>query len=979
MTVDPDRWQRVQEICDAALSRTAADRAAFVQSACRDDASLRQDVEELLAQEQRADGFLSAPLAAVAAHVMGTTSTTSWAGRRIGVYDVLSPLGAGGMGEVYRARDTALGREVAIKVLPTIFTSDPERLTRFEREARVLAALNHPHIGAIYGLERVDPSTSPGQTAAIALVLELVDGDTLEERIAGRRSGLPMSDALAIARQITDALQAAHEKGIVHRDLKPANIKITANGTVKILDFGLAKAGGTSAPQISRSPTVTIGGTHDGVLLGTAAYMSPEQARGQTVDKRSDIWAFGCVLFEMLTGRMAFAGNTVSDHIAAIREREPGWAALPAATPSAVRRLLRRCLEKDSDTRLHDIADARLELHDTEGSSGDDSRILPEAARALHRWRTAAIGASIVASALLAILAVRNWRPASPVQLLTSRAVIRLPAGTAMVDGNAAVTVSPDGRTIVIAASADRIAREARPGVASRLYARPIDQLEFRPIPGTEGAWNPFFSPDGQWVGFAVLEDRVKLKKVALSGGAPKLICALSAFFSATWGDGEIYFTPSGGAPLSKVSDNGGVPESLTTLQANRREKTHRGPMVLPGGKALLMTVLTADSTSYDDARIELVSLLDGSRRVLIEGGMNARYVPTGHIVYARAGSLLAVPFDLGTLTMTGSPVPVVEDVYTAPWFGFANYAVSADGSLLYARGGAQRDDRSLVWVDRKGVSVAAAAALNPYQYVRLSKDGTRALLDVDSANTEVWLLDLHRDTFSRIVRGWNNHSPVWSPDERHIAFSSSRDTPQGFNMFRMSLDGAGEVVRVTTQPTAAQFPTDWAADGRILFQDQSSGESRGMWFVSADGGAPQRLFQNPQNEANATLSADGQWLAYQSEASGRSEINVRAFTGSSKTWRVSLDGGTWPVWSRDGRAIFFRQGDWMMAADVTSSSDFRTAKPRQLFREPTLVYGFDVAPDGRFLMIKGHPEPSIELVLVQNWFGELKARVPTR
>ena len=533
MTVDPDRWQRVQEICHAALSRTATDRTAFIQSVCGDDASLRQEVEGLLAHEQRADGFLSEPLAAVAANVMGATPTMSLAGRRIGIYEVLSPLGAGAMGEVYRARDTELGREVAIKVLPPIFTSDPDRLTRFEREARVLASLNHPHIGAIYGLERLDASATPGLAPPIALVLELVEGDTLAERIGARKSGLPLSEALAVARQIAEALEAAHEKGVVHRDLKPGNIKLTPNGTAKILDFGLAKIDGVSGSNTSHPPTLTIGGTHEGALLGTAAYMSPEQARGQVVDKRSDIWAFGCVLFEMLTGRMAFPGNTVSDHIAAILERDPGWAALPAATPSAVRRLLRRCLEKDSNTRLHDIADARLELNDAVGSTRDESRISTEAVRTLHRWRAAAIGASIVASALLGILAVRNWNPAPPARLHTSRAVIRLPPGTALDANNAAVILSPDGRTIVVAAKSDG---------KSLLYARPIDRLEFRPIPGTGGAWNPFFSRDGQWIGFAVLEDGVKVKKIALSGGAPKLICESNAFFSAAWGDGEIYF-----------------------------------------------------------------------------------------------------------------------------------------------------------------------------------------------------------------------------------------------------------------------------------------------------------------------------------------------------------------------------------------------------------------------------------------------------
>ena len=403
MRPDPDRWERVQEICHAALSRAPVDRAAFIRTACGSDAAMRQEIEELLAHEQQAAGFLSEPIAAVAARAIDGSSSAPLAGRRIGAYEVLSLLGAGGMGEVYRARDTELGREVAIKVLPAVFTSDPERLARFEREARVLAALNHPHIGAIYGVERID--------GLRALVLELVEGETLAERIGVGRSRLEIRHALEIAQQIAEALEAAHDKGIVHRDLKPSNIKITPGGMVKVLDFGLAKAADGAMRAFSQSPTAIVGGTRDGVLLGTPAYMSPEQARGQPIDKQADIWAFGCVLYEMLTGRMAFAGATASDHIAAILEREPDWTALPSATPPAVHRLLRRCLEKRPNARLHDVADARLELVDALNLPDDDSRLRPESTRTSDRWRTAAIGAGLAAAALLGILVVRNSRP----------------------------------------------------------------------------------------------------------------------------------------------------------------------------------------------------------------------------------------------------------------------------------------------------------------------------------------------------------------------------------------------------------------------------------------------------------------------------------------------------------------------------------------------------------------------------------------
>jgi serine/threonine-protein kinase len=889
---------------------------------------------------------------------------------RLGVYDIVALIGAGGMGEVYRARDTKLNRDVAIKVLLPAVANDPDRLARFSREAHVLASLNHPHIAQIHGLEESD--------GVRALVMELVDGPTLSEKLGHGR--LPVAEALAIARQIAEALETAHEKGIIHRDLKPANIKVTPTGAVKVLDFGLAKTGDPSAPDLSRSPTMTIGGTRDGVLLGTAAYMSPEQARGQAVDKRTDVWAFGCVLYEMLTGRTTFPGGTVSDHIAAILARDPDWTALPAPTPSAIRRLLHRCLEKDPKQRLHDIADARIELDDALRQSplvaGDEKVIGRSGSRVGQGWT---LGIILVVAAI----GVVGWtlgRSGAPATRAVTQSVIALPPGMMLTDADfATVVLSPDGRTVVFAA--DAIIGSLPGGTTSQLYLRRMDGLKATPIPGTEGATRPFFSPDGQWVGFSVRDG--PLKKIALRGGAAQVICDTPAYNVITWADDDtIVFTATSGAGLSQVSANGGTPRVLTTPNRDQRERTHRAPDVLPGGKAVIMTVGTADITSYDDARIEVLNLATRERRVLIRGGMNARYVSTGHLIYARAGSLLAVPFDLKRLEVTGPPIAVVENVSTDAIMGLADFAVSRDGSLLYAPGGANTHLRTLVWVDRQGRSQPVPGIRRSFGGVRLSPDGQHIALDLNGATSEIWLQDMARTTATRLVYGWDNAAPTWTPDGARVTFASNRATPGGDNLFWQAADGTGVAERLTTNASATQIPESWSPDGRfLLFSQWEAASSFDLWVLSIADRKARPLIQTPASESGARFSPDGRWIAYESDQSGRFEVYVQAFAGRGRNRQVSIDGGMAPVWAPNGRELFYRKDNKMIAVDVSTTLEFASGTPKQLFEGSFAPWAgsYDVSRDGRFLMLQNEPQPISQIILVQNWFEELKAKMGSR
>ena len=875
-------------------------------------------------------------------------------GRTLGHYRIEAKLGAGGMGEVFLAADTKLGREVAIKVLPPEFARDPQRLARFEREARVLASLNHPHIAAIHGFEQSD--------GIHFLVLEYVPGETLH-------GPLPVEETLDVARQIGEALEAAHEKGVVHRDLKPANIKITPEGNVKVLDFGLAKAlADEPASDPSQSPTLSAAPTRAGVILGTASYMSPEQARGKPLDTRTDIWSFGCVLYELVTGRQAFNGETVTDIIAAVVGKEPDWTALPASTPAGLERLLRRCLEKDARRRLRAIGDGQILLEEpptpARRPEGVRRRMLP--------WALAGTLAVVAAVALGSL-----WRSATAPQPIT-RTVVTLPPGDRLAAAlQTAMSISPDGSRLVYAASR---------GGASQLFLRRMDQLEGAPIPGTEGAGEPFFSPDGEQVGFCA---GGKLKKVLVSGGAPLALCDAPNCRGASWGpDDTIVFTPSGssGEGLSLVSANGGAPQALTKPDSKNREHSHRWPQFLPGGKAVLFTVYAG--VNPDQGRIAVVRLDTGERLVLFEGASYGRYVPTGHLVYARSGGLLAAPFDPARLQITGRQFPVLEGVANTAT-GAAQFGFSGSGSLVYVPGRMGILARTLVWVDRKGTAVLATKLQRPFVAPRLSPDGRKLAIHLfAAANTDVWIYEFGRETLTRLTfEAGDEAIPVWTPDGSRVAYRSN--SSGAMNLFWKPADGSGAPDRLTTSNNS-QNPGAFSPDGRWLAFDES-GPSLDIWVLPMEGpeGAPRKpspFLQTPFAEWGARFSPDGRWLAYSSNESSQFEVYVQPFpvpgpAGAPK-WQVSTEGGSEPVWARNGRELFYRNGDKLMAVDVTLRPSFSRGNPRLLFQGDyfALVHltNYDVSPDGqRFLMLKetGAEAAASQINFVQNWFEDLKRR----
>jgi len=893
------------------------------------------------------------------------------AGTRLGSYEVVAQIGAGGMGEVYEARDTKLSRNVAIKVLPSAFVNDPERLARFQREARMLAALNHPNIATIHGLEHSDGTHF--------LIMELVAGETLAERV--KRDGpLPVEEALKIAVQIAEALEAAHDKGIIHRDLKPANVKVTPDGKVKVLDFGLAKAfsGDGASSDPSDSPTLSRAATMQGVILGTAAYMSPEQARAKAVDKRTDIWAFGCVLYELLTGKQAFQGETVTDIIAKILQSEPEWKSLPAATPAKVSDLLRRCVQKDQILRFRDAGDARIEIHEALAPPfpAEPSSVVNQP-RSARGWF---IIAGLAALVLVGITSVAVWNlkptPALQPQPVT-RTVIDLPPGDRLATPAAdqpMVAISPDG---------SHLAYVAIRGSTQQRYLRGIGSLEARAIPGTEGAENPFFSPDSQWLGFFA---GGKLKKVSVAEGAAVTLGGDVSFArGATWGgQGAIIFAPTANSVLQQISDGGGTLRPLTHFE--KGEATHRWPEFLPDGRSLLFAA-GASTGNWATAQVVAQSLATSERRNLIQGGTNPRYAPSGHLLYVQAGTLMAAPFDAQRLRLTGAAVPVLEDVLQSAATGAAQYSVSASGSLVFVPGGVGAFSRKLVWVSRNGEEHPIAAPPHGYRDPELSPDGRRLVVTVQEQETQAWVYDLVQDRLTRLTFGGNlNNFPIWTPDGKRVAFSSGREGPP--NIFWQPSDGSGGPERLTTSDYGQQYPSSFSPDGQLLaFIDVNPATGFDIWMLRLNDRKAEPFIQAPSNQAGARFWPDGGWLAYVTDESGRPEIYVQPYPGPGGKYQVSTEGGTEPTWSRNGRELFYRRGDKMMAVEVTTQPSFSAGKPRMLFSGPyTLAPGsilpfYDVSGDGqRFLMIKESEQATTltQIVVVQNWFEELKRRVPT-
>jgi serine/threonine protein kinase/Tol biopolymer transport system component len=910
-------------------------------------------------------------------------------GTRVGSYEIIAPLGAGGMGEVYLARDTKLGRDVAIKVLRESLANDSERLARFRREAQVLAALNHPNIAHIHGLE--------DSTGVPALVMELVDGPTLADRIA--RGPIPIDEALPIARQISDALEAAHEQGIIHRDLKPVNIKVREDGIVKVLDFGLAKALDPTEPASANamnSPTLSVHATQAGIILGTAAYMSPEQARGKIVDRRTDIWAFGCVLYEMLTGARAFVGDDVTDTMAFVITKDPEWAALPSTTPESIRRLLRRSLEKDRTRRLAHIADARLEI--AEGAAPDATA----APLVSHPWPTPAFSAATIVASLLVGGAV-GWTLrktiASGNRLMTRMSMSIAPAEqlgppsrSSGRPSRTAFALSPDGRTLVFSGTI---------GTTRQLFSRPLDHSTAMPIAGTEGAVGPFFSPDGQWVGFWANN---KLKKSPIAGGPSIDICEAHAFddaalFGASWGANDLIIF-SRGRDIAAVPAAGGTPHVVVTADPGKVGAGLAGPQWLPGGNTILYTAIP--STDWTQAEVVTQSINGGDPRSLISGVADARYVPTGHLLYMKLGTLMAVPFDPARLQITGAAVAMIEDVMQAVNMpggndetGAGQYVVANDGTLAYLVGGVHPDLRvQLLWVDRRGAESPLKEPPGPIYAPRVSPDDRQLTYFVagkGSRQSDVWVYDLTRDAPTRLTFAGDNNQPMWSPDARRVIFSSG--VPR--SLFWTAADGSGAPDRLTTNPlTSSAFgqSASSASSNNLVAVVDGRLDGGQISVLSLEGDRKlQPFLHSPFALTHPAFSDDGAWLAYVSPESGRNEVYVQAFPGRGEKHRISTAGGTSPVWGKGGRELFYMQessatGVTMMAVDVDTTKLFTAGRARPLFtgryRVTIPTRGYDVSPDGqRFIMTKpiGEPEkPPSTIDVVLNWTEELKRLVRT-
>jgi serine/threonine-protein kinase len=911
------------------------------------------------------------------------------AGMCLGPYEILSAIGAGGMGEVYRAKDTRLKRDVAIKVLPDSFATDPERLARFHREAELLATLNHPNIAAVYGLEQADGTT--------AIVLELIDGETLADLIA--RGPLAAGDAWPIARQIAEALDAAHEKGVIHRDLKPANIKVTPNATVKVLDFGLAAVvQGSNEQEVNatHSPTLTLAATRAGVILGTAAYMSPEQASGKSADKRSDIWSFGVVLWEMLTGKRLFEGETISHTLAFVITKEPDWTALPANTPPSIHRLLRRCLEKDRKRRLPDIRTARLEIDEALTAPSSTAFVTTSSPVLTQgRWRRAlpwALTATTLA-VLGSVLALwPPWRTATaptPVRLSSEMGAdtsLALPGAP-----GANLALSPDGKVLVFAA--------AKSGATeSQLYVRRLDQLQATGLSGTDEARNPFFSPDGQWIGFFA---RGNLKKISVTGGAAVTLCDAPAGRGGAWAeDGTIAFTPSGNPSVSllRVSSAGGKPEPLTKLADG--ELLQRWPQILPGGKSVLFTS-NENAANFDEANIAVQPLPDGPRKIVQRGGYYGRYVASGHLLYMHGGTMFAAPFNLDRLELTGQPVPALEGVNSSMGTGGAQFAVSGNGTIVYLSGQTAGNDAPIMWMDQAGKSTQLRSTAANWSNPHFSPDGSRLAIDIAPATgdfPDVWVYEWTRDTLTRLTFDPAfDLKPVWTPDGRRIAFTATRSTAGTGNLWWQRADGTGDAERLT-ESKITQLAGSWHPSGKYLaFQELSPQTGQDIMILPMEGdetsgwkpGKPTVFLNGPFNEVEPMFSPDGRWLAYFSNESGRPEVYVRPFPGPGGKWQISTDGGLFPTWSRTRRELYYGtpgQNKIMVASYTVDGASFRADKPR-VWSSGSFTFRprqrpFDLHPDGNRFALATPPEAQTaakqdKVVFIFNFFDELRHLAP--
>jgi Tol biopolymer transport system component len=891
-----DDLERLNALVQAALDRPPQERARWVNASCGSDDVLRQRLlERLRATEGETEhwypgdrldpssGIRIDPASPIDRDVAPLTP-----GQQLGRYEILDLLGAGGMGRVYRALDPSLGREVAIKALANAFRGDSGSLRRFEREARVLAALSHPNIAAIYGFERLDGSPY--------LVLERVDGETLAQRLA--RGPLSLRDAVAVAIQVIEGLEEAHGKGVVHRDLKPSNVMLTSGDRAKLVDFGLAKtASPESDTEVSANPI-----TQAGAVLGTARYMSPEQVRGEDVDTRTDVWAFGCLLYEMLTGRAAFGGRSVAEVLAAVLRDEPDWQALPSGTPPSVRRLLHRCLRRDQRARLQHIGDARLDLLDAESEAETPAAPVRPASPRITRaqlWTVAIVGLA----ALGAVLLVMPWSvdvaPQRPARLS-----LELPVQIAASNDFAApFAIAPGGGSFVV---------EGAEGGRRQLYLRALGDLGFRKLAGSDGARQPFFSPDGDWVAF--FADR-KLLKAPVAGGAPLTIADVGGNpRGAVWvADGNVIVAASQTAGLVRIPDRGGPAVALTTLDRAHGEYSHRWPDVLPGGTWVLFTVGFEDA-SFDEARIEAVAVASGERRVVLQGAGFARYLPPRQLLFVRGGRLHKVAFDPEELAIRGAPEVVLDAVRYDPRNGGTHVAVSASGMLVYTPGVPTSSEYFLDWVERDGRVQRAVDTARPFRDPRLSPDGRRVAVTVGTSTaSDLWLVDAN-GTFSRLSFGLSPHRSTWTPDGARITVGAQKDGR--WRLLSIAADGSGEPVALFESANRV-YPNTWSPDGRrLVFQESAPGTGWDLKMLDVDAsgrvtGSPTTLAATPAHETGASISPDGHWMAYESdELDAIVQIYVRSFPEGGHKLRASNEGARLPAWGENGEVYFWSTTD---------------------------------------------------------------------
>jgi serine/threonine protein kinase len=960
VSITPERWQQIDKLLEEALEREASTRAAFLDQACAGDDELRSKVEALLQSHEQAGSFIAAPALEVAAKACAKDRSQSMIGQHLGHYQILSLIGAGGMGEVYRARDTRLDRTVALKILPANVGMDQERMRRFVREAKAASGLNHPNIITIYEIDQSD------NTYFIAT--EFIDGDTLRQRMAS--APLKLGQALDVAIQVATALAAAHAAGIVHRDIKPENIMLRRDGLVKVLDFGLAKLTEHHTTSAIRSSTVVTRETEPGRVMGTPHYMSPEQARGLQIDARADLFSLGVVLHEMLTGIMPFEGATTADVIAAILHTEPPpLSSLQPMTPPALDRVVRTCLAKEPDERWQTARDLAREL---KWVAEGDSPAIKSAPAVTHRQSRERLAWIVITAVLfLAVLALATtYLRRTPAEVSATYLSLLPPEGTTFAP-NSFASVSPDGR---------RVAFVATSGGASFLWVRPLDSPSAQVLPGTDGATAPFWSPDGRFIGFFAQR---KLKRIEVSGESLLTLCDAAQGMGGAWSrGGVIVFAPHGHSVLYSVTAAGGTPTPLTVLDPSRRENGHTWPYFLPDGRRFVYHV---NAFHQENRGINVGSLEGSGGQRLLRADSNATYAPPGYLVFVRGGTLLAQPFDAERLKITDAPLPVTDQVRYDRIDQHAPFSVSENGMLTYEIGG--NTNSQLVWFDRGGRRLEPLGERDRYLHPELSPEGKRVAVEIRDPRTrksDLWLFDLARGVRTRFTSSpGSNVLPHWSPDGNRIVFAVSRE--EGGILFQKSLDGAVSE-ELPLKPSASGLtPTDWSPDGRfILYQQYNRDPKAGidLWVLPLFADRQPKLFLKSKFGApQGRFSPDGQWMAYASAESGKEEMYVQRFPATGDKVRISAGGGTHPRWRRDGKELFYFAPDRRIMAVVVKTGDtFEAGKPQVLFEARDAVvyysrYPYAVTPDGQRFLINTSVGEAVDapITVVLNWTAGLR------